>query len=80
MNHSISLYLSLILVSEVCSTCVSSLDQIADSFKQVKHHGTELKKKKKRRLQEPKDPDCDHYRNVSIQNEWIRGNLFDAMG
>ena len=80
MNHSTSFYLSLILALEVCSTCVSSLGQIADGFKQAKHHGTELKKKKKKRLQEPKDPDRDHYRNVSIQNEWIRGNLFDAMG
>ena len=62
----------------MCSSCVSSLAQIADGFKQLKHHGTELKKKKKE-LQEPKDPDRDHYRNVSMQNEWIRGNLFDAM-
>ena len=67
-----------ITIRGVCSSCVSSLAQIADGFKQLKHHGTELKKKKWR-LQEPKDPDRDPYRNVSMQNEWIRSNLFDAM-
>ena len=83
LNESLnqSLLESDISIRCVCLFCVSCLAQIADGFKQLKHHGTELKKKgKKRRLQEPKDPDRDHYRNVSMQNEWIRGNLFDTMG
>ena len=28
----------------------------------------------------PKHKDRVHYRNVVAQNEWIRGNIFDAMG
>ena len=89
LNESLdqSLLESYISVRSVCSSCVSSLSQIADGFKQLKHHGTEFKKGGGgggggggRRLQEPKDPDRDHCQNVSIQNEWIRGNPFDAMG
>ena len=62
-----------------CSSCATSLSRIAEGFKQLKHHGIDLKKQNKS-LGTPKDPDCDHYRNVSMQNEWIRGNVFDAMG
>ena len=36
-----------ISIRGVCSSCVSSLGQIADGFKQLKYHGTELKKEKK---------------------------------
>ena len=66
-------------MSGVCSSCASSLTRIADGFQQLTHRGTELKKRK-RSLKQPKNPDHDYYRNVSMQNEWIRGNLFDAMG
>ena len=52
---------------------------IADGFKQLKHHGTELQEKK-RRLQEPKDPDHDHYWNVLMQNERIIFADFAANG
>jgi len=34
-------------VSGICSLCVSSLTHIADGFKQLKHQGCELKKRKK---------------------------------
>ena len=43
-----SLLESDISIRGVCSSCVSSLGQIADGFKQLKYHGTELKKEKKR--------------------------------
>ena len=66
-------------MSGVCSSCASSLTRIADGFQQLTHRGTELKKRK-RSLKHPKNPDHDYYQNVSMQNEWIRGNLFDAMG
>ena len=37
-----------ISIRGMCSSCVSSLAQIADGFKQLKHHGTELKKRGKK--------------------------------
>ena len=60
----------------VCSRCASALARISEGFKQLRHHGTELKKRK-RSLPHPKRPNRDHYRNVRMQNEWMRGNLFD---
>ena len=63
----------------VRSSCAPALEQIAEGFKQLKHHGTELKKRKCR-LPYPKKPNSDHYRNLQMQNEWMRGNLFDSMG
>lgn len=63
----------------VCSRCTSPLARIVEGFKQLRHQGTELKKRK-RSLPCPKVPNRDHYRNVRMQNEWIRGNLFDSMG
>ena len=63
----------------VCSCRASALAQVAEGFKQLRHHGTELKKRK-RSLPHPKHPNRDHYRNAHMQNEWIRGNIFDTMG
>ena len=63
----------------VCSRCASALVRIVEGFKQLRHQGTELKKRKLR-LPHPKIPNHDHYSNVRMQNEWIRGNLFDSMG
>ena len=47
---------------------------IADGFKELKHQGTELKRKFL------SNPSRDHYRDILMQNEWISCNLFDAMG
>lgn len=66
-------------VSGVCSSCACSLARIGDGFKQLKHQRTELKKRK-RSLPTPKHPNREHYRNVKVQNEWMRANLFDSMG
>ena len=48
-----SLQESSVSISGVWSFCVSSLASIADGFKQLKHHGIELKKKKKSRSPTP---------------------------
>lgn len=74
-----SLQDSPVSISGVCSSCAPSLAQISDGFKELKHRGSELKKRKSS-LPAPKEPNREHYRNVSLQNEWMRGNLFDAMG
>ena len=63
----------------ICSSCAPMLERIAKGFKELKHHGTTLRKRK-RRLPQPKFSDRSYYRNVIAQNEWIRGNLFDSMG
>ena len=74
-----SLQDSPVSISGVCTSCSPSLQQISDGFKELKHRGSELKKRKSS-LPTTKQPDREHYRNVSLQNEWIRGNLCDAMG
>ena len=56
--------------SGVCSKCSHGLSVVAEGFIQLKHHGTTLKKHK-RRLPSPKHPDRPHYRNVKMQNEWL---------
>lgn len=63
----------------VCSTCTSGLAGIAVGFIQLRQQGTELKKRKAK-LPHPKCPEREHYRDISAQNEWLRGNVFDAMG
>ena len=63
-------------ISIIQGVCVYlALPKLQMAFKQLKHHGTEFKKNNKRRLQEPKDPDRDYYRNVSMQNEWIEATI-----
>ena len=63
------------IIKSVCSSYVSSLAQIANGSQAAKTSWNRVKKKIKRRLQEPKDPDRDHYRNVSMQNEWIEATF-----
>ena len=38
------------------------------------HQGSTLKRRKH------KSPNLEYYRNVKVQNEWLRENLFDPMG
>ena len=61
----------------ICSKCEPILLQYADIFKQLVHQGTELKKKKVN--PNPKKPGM-HYRDVKRQSDWLRENMFDAMG
>lgn len=63
----------------VCQSCASGLSGIAAGFCKLNQQGTELKKRKSR-LPHPKHPERDHYRDINAQNEWLRGNVFDAMG
>ena len=63
----------------VCQSCASGLSGIAVGFCKLRQQGTELKKRKSR-LPHPKHPERDHYRDINAQNEWLRGNVFDAMG
>ena len=52
---------------------------MAEAFHQLKHRGSELKKRKQK-LPNPKHPDRPHYRNLILQNEWLRANVFDSVG
>lgn len=49
-----------ISITGVCSSCASSLAEISDGFKQLKHRGAQLKKRKSS-LPSPKEPNRDHY-------------------
>ena len=56
----------------VCDAYAPALKQIKETFKVLKHQGTELKKRKNR-LPHPKKPDWE-------QNKWLCANIFDTMG
>ena len=66
-------------ITGVCDNCAPDLRQTVEAFKSLKHQGTGLKKRKNR-LPHPKIPNRDHYRNLRVQNEWLRANVFDGMG
>ena len=63
----------------VCKQCNPAFAKIVEGFRKLVHQGSELKKRKKQ-YPAPKHEDRIHYCNVVAQNEWIRGNIFDAMG
>ena len=63
----------------VCQSFASGLSGIAAGSCKLSQQETELKKRKSR-LPHPKHPDRQHYRDINAQNEWLRGNVFDAMG
>lgn len=63
----------------VCTSCAPVLSKYTDTFRGLKRQGSELKRRKKINL-EPKRVNFDHYRDLIKQNEWLRGNVFDAMG
>ena len=67
------------VLDDVCKQCNPAFAKIVEGFCKLVHQGSELKKRKKR-YPAPKHEDRVHYRNVVAQNEWIRGNIFDAMG
>ena len=63
----------------VCAQCNPILSRYAGVFKDLVHQGTELRKKK-RINPYPKRANAIPYRDVKRQNEWLRANVFDAMG
>lgn len=64
---------------EVCIKCKPVLSRYQLMFQSFVHQGSELKRRKSTNPH-PKRPDMQHYRNLKAQNEWIRSNVFNAMG
>ena len=60
---------------QVCHNCSVALSRVQQSFFGLKRQGSEIK-----RRQVPTNEDKQHYRNLVAQNEWLRANVFDAMG
>ena len=65
--------------TNVCKSCAPVLCKYSETFKSMKRQGSELKKRKEINPH-PKKPNFDHYRDLTKQNEWLRSNIFDAMG
>lgn len=63
----------------VCTSCAPVLSKDTDTFRGLKRQGSELKRRKKINP-EPKRVNFDHYGDLIKQNEWLHGNVFDAMG
>ena len=62
----------------MCKQCNPAFGKIVEGFRKLVHQGSELKKREKG-IQLQKHEDRVHYCNIVAQNEWIRGNIFDAM-
>ena len=70
---------------KVCSSCSQPLSRIKQMFSGLKRQGSDLRK---RRRSVPEVGDTAEtsgseqlrYRNLVLQNEWLRGNIFDTMG
>ena len=60
---------------QVCHNCSVALFRVQQSFFGLKMQGSDIKR---RRV--PTNEDKQHYRNLIAQNEWLRANVFDAMG
>jgi len=63
----------------VCKSCAPVLQKYADTFKGIKRQGSELKRRKCTNPH-PKKPSTQQYRDLVRQNEWLRNNIFDAVG
>ena len=63
----------------VCPQCAPILSRYSETFKNLVHQGTELKRRKAINPH-PKKPDTTHYRDVVQQNDWLRNNVFDSLG
>lgn len=61
--------------SGVCPSCSPILSRYADTFKELTHRGSDLKRRK-RIYPTPKTPNVEHYRDVKHQNEWLRELVF----
>ena len=65
--------------TEACSRCHPVLQRYKPQFDQLVQQGSALKKRKKqhphvKRLQ------TSPYRDLNVQNVWLRNNIFDSMG
>ena len=67
------------MMSGVCPQCDPVLSRYTDTFKEMVHQGSELKRKIAVNPH-PKRVDTTHYRDVVKQNEWLRQNVFDSLG
>ena len=63
----------------ICAQCKPILSRYADTFKELVHQGSHLKRVK-HLYPNPKRSDCTHYRDLKRHNEWLRANVFDTMG
>lgn len=63
----------------VCKSCAPVLQKYADTFASMKRQGSDLKKRKSINPH-PKKPEPQQYRDLVKQNEWLRSNIFDAVG
>ena len=66
-------------IVNVCKSCAPVLCRYSETFKGLKRQGSERKKWKKINPH-PKKSSFSHYRDLTKQNEWLRSNIFDAMG
>jgi len=62
------------LSAKVCSTCSQALSRIKQMFNGLKR-GSDLRRRRGTTLGSTQP----QYRNL-VQNEWLRGNVFDSMG
>jgi hypothetical protein len=62
-----------------CFTCKPVLELFKPTFQSLVRADIELRHSKTV-LPNPVKPDKIHYRNLVAQNQWIRSNLFDALG
>ena len=58
---------------KVCKNCAAVLSHYVVMFKGLYHQGSTLKKCKHR------SPNLEYYRNLKLQNEWLRVNMFDPI-
>ena len=63
----------------VCKKCYPVLSHYNQTFKSLVQQGSKLKKRKRKNTY-PKRNDTASYRDINKQNEWLRNNVFDAMG
>ena len=64
---------------KVYDSCAPVLNKYAVPFKSLVRQGSELKRRKSINPA-PRKPNFQHYRDLVKQNEWLRNNIFDAMG
>ena len=60
--------------NKICANCAAVLSHYVSMFKGLTHQGSTLKQRKHKR------PNLEYFRNVKLQSEWLRENLFDPMG
>lgn len=69
----------LIINDLTCIKCHIIIHRYTTTFKEMIHQGSDLIRKKSINPH-PVKSDRTHYRNVVKQNEWLKENIFDAVG